>query len=120
MTFQTANLLKDLKSAQICEDNNIYIDFQNMTVRTIPYAPEGATIKEVKIKHCNGSLVSKLDHLQKLDYIEYDFCSGHAHVNHRGWNATSATIRSAVQFTVRDIIVPLAVTIAATILLRYF
>lgn len=120
MTFQSARLLRQLKSAQICEDNRVAIDFETMRAWTISCDPQSMSIKEIEIKHCDGSLISKLDHLKQLNYIDCDFISGQAHVTHLGWNATSATIRSAVQFTVRDIIVPLTVTITATILLRYF
>lgn len=120
MTFRAARLLGLLKTAQICEDYTIAIDFEEMKAWTIIYDSASQPAKRVALRGYCGSIIATLDYLTQLEYIDYDYHTGRAHVTHLGWNATSATIRSAVQFTVRDIIIPLAVTIAATILLRYF
>lgn len=120
MTFQSARLLRLLKTAQICEDYTIAINFERMEAWTIFYDLPSHPIKKVDLKNYSDSIIATLDYLKNLDYIDYDYPTGQIHVTHLGWNATSATLKSAAQFTVRDIIIPLAVTIAATILLRYF
>ena len=117
MTFKSALLLSRLKTAQMYPDKNIMIDFDYMTAgsdRTI-----GESFQEVSLRGYEKSIYSTLDYLQKLGYIEYNFETGLAYVTHAGWNATSMTVKSAVQFTVRDVIVPIIVAIATTIVLRY-
>ena len=117
MTFKSVKLLRLLKKAQICEDNTLVIDFGGMRAWTLAINPDSQPVKEVNLKKFSGSIVSTLDHLMKLEYIDYDYHSGLAHVTHSGWNATSATFKAAIQFSVRDVIVPIIVTIAATILI---
>ena len=119
MTFRSVKLLRLLKRAQIREDNTLVIDFDSMKAWTLVYNPDSQPVKEVKLDRFCGSIIATLDHLKKLGYIDYDYQSGQAHVTHSGWNATSMTVKSAIQLTVKDIIVPVLVSIAATILLRY-
>ena len=115
MTFKSMKLLKRLKQAQICEDNSLIIDFDELRA----WSPRSADqpIRKIKLDRFRGSIVSILDHLEKLEYIDYDYHTGQAHVTHLGWNATSATFKAAIQFSVRDVIIPLIVTIAATLLI---
>lgn len=117
MTFKSVKLLRQLKRAQICEDNTLVIDFENMKAWAMIYEPNSQPRKEVELDCFSGSIVSTLDHLKKLEYIDYNYYTGEAHVTHSGWNATSATFKAAIQFSVRDVIVPIIVTIAATILI---
>lgn len=118
MTFKSIKLLKLLKEAQVCEDNTIMIDFETLKAWTVASGTYTGPIKEVKLNKFNGSIFSTLDYLKDLEYIDYDYCTGQAHVTHTGWNGTSATFKSAIQFTVRDIIVPLIVTITATVIIE--
>lgn len=117
MTFKSAKLLRLLKTAQMYADSEIMIDFDEMTAGSIH--AKGDTYQEVSLRGFDNSIISTLDYLAKKEYIYYDQITGLAKVTHAGWNATTMTVREAIRFTVRDILVPILVTIAATILMRY-
>lgn len=114
MTFKSLKLLRLLKRAQICEDNILVIDFDQMRA----WSPESDSqpIKKIKLDRFRGSIVSTLDHLEKLEYISYDYHTGQAHVTHSGWNATSATFKAAIQFTGKDVLIPIIVAVVTAVI----
>lgn len=106
MTFSESRLLRKLKKAQIELDRDIYIDFETMTVTTCGNIYEKT--KKVNISEYKGSINSTLKSLQDKKYIN---CSGaYAQVLSSGWHAFQTTVRGAVRFTVKDIIVPIIVS----------
>lgn len=107
MTFSAAILLRQLKQAQMREDNHLIIDFDGLTAKTFTGRKE--VYQEISLKRFENSLLSTLDYLKGKGFIEYDFYSGEAFVNHSGWHATESTIRAAANFTFRDVIVPIIV-----------
>lgn len=109
MTLQEANLLKRLKKAQICQDRQVYIDFDALTLKTVGDVTQKC--KEVKIARYRGAIHSTLKSLSDANYI--DIKGNNIHVNHQGWNAFQLTVQDAVRFTFRDIVVPLLVSGAA-------
>ena len=116
MTFKSIKLLRLLKRAQICEDNTLVIDFENMKAWAMMHEPNSQPIKKVKLDCFSGSIISTLDHLEKLEYVSYDYHSGQAHVTHSGWNATSATFKAAIQFTGKDVLVPIIVAVVTAVI----
>lgn len=114
MTFKSVQLLKKLKTAQMYADSEIMIDFDDMTAGTIHV--EGDAYQEVSLRGFESSIISTLDHLVGKGYICYDRVTGWAQVTHAGWNATSMTVREAVQFTIRDVIVPIIVAVVAAVI----
>lgn len=116
MTLKSAILLKRLKNAQICEDNTVAIDFRALEAWTIPTDDQRQSVKRVSLKWYNGSLISTLDHLQKLEYLEYNYHMGQAHVTHSGWNATSGTVHAAINITIKDILVPVLVSVLTAVI----
>lgn len=116
MTIQSAILLKKLKTAQSCEDNTVAIDFQALKAWTIPSGDQRQSLKQVNLKWYDGSLVSTLDHLQKLEYLEYNYHMGQAHVTHSGWNAITGTVHTAINFTVKDVLVPVLVSVLTAVI----
>ena len=115
MTFRSARLLSLLKTAQICEDYTIAIDFERMEAWTVFYDLPSHPIRKVDLKGYKDSIIATLDHLKNLDYIDYDYPTGQIHVTHLGWNAIKATVGSAINFTVKDILVPIAVSVLTAV-----
>ena len=107
MTFRAAILLRQLKQAQMREDNRLVIDFDGLTAKTLTDRKEAH--QEISLRRFETSLFSTLDYLKGKGFIDYEFYSGEAFVNHAGWHATEATIRTAANFAFRDVIVPIIV-----------
>lgn len=108
MTIRAARLLRKLKRAQIYQDSQVFIDDDNMTVGALH--DESRPYRDVSLKGYENSLYSTLDYLQNLGYVEYDDI-GIAKVTHAGWSATTTTLKSAIQFTAKDIVVPIIVAV---------
>lgn len=113
MTIQAKYLLKQLKKAQMHPDEQVYIDFDKMTVVTVHEVRSPYT--EINLKNYSHSIRSTLTYLKELGYIDYNE-SGYAKVTHTGWNALSTTVQSTVKFTVRDVIIPIIVSVIAAII----
>ena len=114
MTFKAAKLLRRLKKAQMYQDEHLVINFDEMTAKTI--RSQGGDFQEVSLRGFETSLFSTLDYLESKDYISYAYPSGEAVVSHTGWHATEATVRDAVRFTVKDVIIPIIVAVIASII----
>lgn len=105
MTFSESVLLRKLKKAQIEPDRDIYINFEAMTLTTCGSCYDKK--RSVSISRYKGSIRSILESLKKKEYIEHS--GEYIHVTHSGWCAFQATVRGALRFTAKDIIVPLIV-----------
>lgn len=113
MTFQMGKFIRKIKRTQVCEDWTVWIDFDTMTAVTYNRASDDTVTTD--LSDFKASIHSMLSELQSLGYIELgDF--GYCSLTHSGWHAREITVQSAIKFTVRDIIVPLAVSAAANFL----
>lgn len=114
MTLKSIHLLRLLKKAQREEDNLLAIDFDAM----LAWSPDSAesTAKKVRLNRFRGCIFSTLDYLHDQECLTYDYPSGQAHISHLGWNITKVSFQQAIRFTVKDVIVPIIVAVAAAIL----
>lgn len=92
----------------------LVIDFDELRAWTPKLTDQ--PIKKVNLDCFSGSIVSTLDHLKKLEYIDYNYYTGEAHVTHSGWNATSATFKAAIQFTGKDVLIPIVVAVVTAVI----
>ena len=84
-----------------------------MTAETSNQSVENTVI--VNVEEFRTSIHSILHELEKNGYIDIgDF--GYASLTHPGWHAFGVTVAAAVKFTIRDVLVPVLVSVlAATI-----
>ena len=115
MTFKSSKLLQKLKKAQMHPDGSVMIDFEAMNVGTIRIT--GEPYRDIDLRKFKTSIYSTLDHLVKMGYIDYNRYTGEAFVTHAGWYAHLMTVKAALQFTVKDIIIPIGVAIATSVLM---
>lgn len=113
MTFSEAKLLGKLKKAQIIKDNCVYIDFDNLTVITVHTANDKYVT--VDLDKFSSDLHSILKSLEDKELIEVKG-NGYLNVTYSGWNAYRLTVQDAIKFTVRDILVPIIVSIITVVL----
>ncbi len=116
MTLKAMRLLSKLKKAQLRQDELVYIDFDSLSACTVH--EKGQPFGDISLRNYAGSIQSTLSYLEKLGYIECNKI-GYVKVTHSGWCAFQVTVQDAVKFTVRDVLVPILVSIATTIALRY-
>lgn len=115
MTVQSKRLLKQLKKAQATPDSSVYIDFDGMTVSGVH--AKGEDFVKVNLDKYRNSIHSILQYLKDQEYIEYTSL-GHAKVLHSGWHVTQTAFSSFSKFLLKSILVPIAVSLLTTVLIR--
>lgn len=113
MTIQARRLLKKLKKAQFNQDEQIYIDFNEMTVCGVH--AEGQPYTECSLKAYKDSIQSILYYLKGLGYIDYDDF-GQAKVLHSGWKRGQIHFNRFLNFLLTSIVVPIFVSVVTSIL----
>ena len=100
--------------AQIKEDNQIFVDFEEMTATTIHESSE--KFKIVKLDKYQHSIRSVLKYLADQELIENNE-SGLVKVLHPGWRIVQTDVSAFFKFLSNSVLVPIGVSIATTIVL---
>lgn len=115
MTRQARRLLAKMKKAQGIPDGTVYIDFDKMTVAGVH--AKGEDFVRMNLKQYKGSIHTALQYLQDQGYIEYS-SRGYAQVLHAGWHVIQTEFTAFSQFLFKSILVPVAVSLLTTVLIR--
>ena len=115
MTFETAKFIRKIKKAQICEDWAVWINYDTMTVVTYNRGPDNSTA--VSLAEFHNSIHSILTELKNHDYITFDDDFGYAKLTHLGWHSLEMTVQNAINFTFRELLVPILVTLGANLIM---
>ena len=107
MTIQAWWLLKRLKQAQMKEDRQFGIIYDEMKIATIHDATEKS--KTVKLICYRNSIHSVLDYLVRSEYIVCN-AYGNGQVLHKGWHLGQTIFSSICMFLLKSIAVPIVVS----------
>lgn len=113
MTLQARRLLKHLRKAQMHEDGQIYIDFEELTVTGVHC--KGQSYNSVNLKNFKNSIHSILQYLKDLGYVAYDDF-GQAKVLHPGWNWMQIQLSRFINFLFTSVFVPIFVSVVTSII----
>ena len=113
MTFSEAKLLGKLKKAQITKDNCVYLDIDKLKATTVHNASDKYVT--VDLAGFSSDLHSILKNLEDKKLVEMKG-NGYLNVTYPGWCAYRLTVQGAIKFTLRDIIVPIIVSVITVVL----
>lgn len=116
MTFSETNLLRKLKRAQKTPDRDVFINRDTLTAITCGNIhSEKKTVKLKRYKHLLQPILYSLEGKGYIAIRLITETEAYIHVEYAGWCALNTTVRSAIRLTVKDIIVPIVVSVIAAI-----
>lgn len=117
MTRQAHSVLRKLRKAQITENGEVFINFDDMTACTCHAGNEPCVT--VDLSEYRDSLESILGYLAEQGYLRklhIDYYS----VLHPGFHVAQARLSALCSFLAQSVLTPIIVTILTTLVLRLF
>lgn len=116
MTKQESKLLQLLKKIQLHEDGSIFIDYDELTAQTVhDGTQESVTAHLTKYGSAIRSIMKSLEEQSLIE----NHGQGYARVTHPGWHARQITIQKAIKVTIRDVLIPILVSVVTVLLTEY-